>query len=303
MSSTNIIDLNLHYILRNLTQDNNFLLDTNEIILEKAVCKQPATSIQNLITDTRNTNVCLPAYQTQSYDSLPKYMQNILLPEHYRFGIYHTYEKKMDTINMSFLNALNIAIRPELINADFATHTSAFENFETFITNHVLQNYQIDKTNNTRNKKIINAKLVSDMKTGVIQPQILNFIVNILEINLVIFDMAKSSQTLYWTHSASYPNFNYFRNPVFLVKTDKDYEPIIYPRSLSHDERIKVYANIFNSLSSFTIEPPFTMDVPSMILIHPYISDDTLLYLFNNCASLPNIDKYNELLVNVLQKY
>lgn len=288
MSITNIADINLHYILRTIVADDTFLLKTNEIVLEKTITKQTKIPILNLISDVKNTNLCLPAYQKQSHDLLPMFMQSMLLSAHYRFGIYHSYERKMDTIQMSFLNALNICIRPELTTSDFATQIIAFENFETFITTHIQHNYHIDKTKNTKKVKIVNAILVQELKTDRICPDILNYIVNILEINLVIFDLVTSTKSLYWTHSVSYPNFNYFRNILFLIQIGSHYEPILYSGDLTFEQRMEIYGKIFNDLKSFVIESKFNMDIASLMIIHPYVSTKTFIDLYKYNMKIPD---------------
>jgi hypothetical protein len=299
MSITNLADLNLHYILRTIVADDTFLLKNNEIVLEKTVNKPAKIPILNLISDVKSINLRLPAYQKQSYDLLPMFMQSILLPTYYRFGIYHSYEKKMDTIQMSFLNALNMCIRPELTTYDFATQVIAFENFETFITTHIQHNYHIDKTKNTKKVKAINANLVQELKSGMICDDILNYIVNILEINLVIFDLTTSSKSLYWTHSVSYPQFNYFRNIIFLIHTGGNYEPVLHPTNLTIEERMRIYGNIFNDLKNFNVESKFNMDIASLMIIHPYVSIQTFTDLYKYNMKIPDKSKCLEKLKQI----
>ena len=137
------MNINLKNILGYLADDNNFLstiveTDGKELSHKK---KDKKFNLQNMVTEY----VSLSPDETQKYIHLPKEVKNFLSPDYMRFGVKNIIEKNMKVVNISFLNSLNILLRPDIYRLKIEEHIKNLHSFESFLCHKILRNAQIDK--------------------------------------------------------------------------------------------------------------------------------------------------------------
>jgi len=266
--------INLHNIFRYLINDDKFLLtiiDTNISKLEE----KKKTLKYNLMDNMVSEYVSLLPYDKQKYNLFPYNMKLLLNDKYERLGIKNTLERNMNIINISFLNSLNILLRPELKNADLDEQVKSLLLLESYISHTISRNYKIDKIKNIKRFQLINKELVKNMIDGKISHDLINNIINIFEINLVVFDLSKNETYLYWTRGTKYPYFNVFKDIYFMTYIQGNYEPIIPNIELTINDKHNVYATLLTNISEIKIGPEFKLSSFSLLYINTWLISTT----------------------------
>lgn len=247
--------INLCTIFRHLTGDEKLLStiidNTNTMTksIKKTTIKQENKF--NIMTSIVPEYVSLTSYETQSYSSFPHQIKKYLTPDHMRFGVKNIIERDMVNINVSFLNSLNILLRPELTQTLNEDYLKDLTQLEEFIKHRITRNYQIDKTTkNTKRIQEINKNIIKNMAEGKITHELVQYIVDIFEINLLVFDFITYDITLYWTYAAKHPSLNIFKNIHCIAYAQGNYEPIITKNNYVSKEYVNLlYAKILTDKS------------------------------------------------------
>lgn len=258
-------DINLHKIFRTLVDDESFL-STVIPITKKNETKKKKFDITNNIVNEYNI---LNAFDVQSSSLFPKDVRDIIGTKYVRIGIVNMMEKNMNNINISFLNSLNQLIRPETRHLSIEEHCKNVALLENFIIHKMQRNYNIDRIKKTKASNIKNKELIGMLENGKICHETIQYIVNIFEINLIVFDFIKSEHRLYWTHGMKFPYFNLFRPLHIIAYVNGNYEPITYvgKNNSPKDEHKKIYCRLLCNLNKFILEEDLKMHYSSL----PYL--------------------------------
>lgn len=309
MNPTKPIDL--HTIFRHLVDDDNFLLTIrlhDDVIKQKKPQRQPKNNLMNNVITQYEI---LPPGEMRTYDTFPKMMQNILIPKFIRYGIHDTFDRDREFINISFLNSLSILLRFETYNYNSDDRNKNYLSLEDLICNHIKQNSQIDKVKNTKKVQKVNQAIVNNIKKGIIEPDVIQYIVNIFEINLIIFDIVNSQTIFYWAKGIKYPYLNPFKEIYFMVQTERNYEPLRPTTALDTNERIYIYGLIFANLDTIKYYSDLKIALHTLTYINTWnIPCDAYMkilskldHVHSNVIDTVNKinaieDKYNELKTN-----
>ncbi len=267
-------NINLKHIFCHLASDENFLstvIETNTKDIEKKKNKKKGF---NLMADMVHEYVTLSPYEEQKYTMFPPKVKFYLTPSHVRFGVKNTIEKNLSIVNTSFLNSLNMLIRPEIYKANIEEHIKNLSLFEEYICHTIQSNYHIDKIKNTKKMQAINRELVKNLREGKISHELIQSIVNIYEINLIVFDLTKMETLLYWTKSVKYPYFNPFKNIYCMSYVQGNYEPIMTPNnSITEEQKRKMYVKILTNLSEIKSIPEISIALHTFMYINTWDID------------------------------
>jgi hypothetical protein len=266
-------ELGLQKIFCYLVDDPTFLLtiidETQESVTNttKSVCQAKINLMASIIQEY---DVLKPS-QTVNYHDFPPIMKKILLPEYQRLGIKNTMERNLTIINISFLNSFNILLRPDIYYLGFEDQMKNLQLFESFLSHTLSRNYQIDKIKKTAKIKLINKQLNDYLVNGKISHELIQYIVNVFEINLIVFDLSKSVNYLYWTHGVKYPFFNTFKNIFFMTYVNGNYEPIMLPNNyLSSLQKTQIYINILENSDELATMQKIKIDISGFLHINEW---------------------------------
>lgn len=269
-------DLNLHKIFCHLTNDEHFLSTVIETTTDDIERKKNSKKGINVMANMISGYVILSPYQTQKYDLFPPKMKKFLTPNFMRMGVKNTIDRNATAVNISFLNSLNMLIRPELYKMDINDHLKNLELLENYICHNIKRNSQIDKTKNTKKVQAVNKELIKKLTEGKITQELIQYIVNIFEINLLIFDLTKMDVTLYWAHGYKYPYLNLFKNIYCMSCVCDNYEPIMPQLSacqLTEAEKRNIYVNILTHASEVKCDPAIKMSLYMLLYISSWDID------------------------------
>jgi len=263
-----MININLHNIFCHLTGDENFLstvIQTNTEDIEKKKNKQKKFNLMANMVPEYNT---LSPYEEQHYMMFPQKMKSILTPNHVRYGVKNTMEKNLSVINISFLNSLNILIRPEINKSNIDEHIKNLSLLENYLCHTIQRNYQIDKVKNTKKMQAVNKEMVKNLLEGKISHELIQCIVNIFEINLIVFDLTKMDTLFYWTKGSKYPYLNPFKNIYCMSYVQGNYEPIMTQNNyITEEEKRKIYIQILTNLSDIKSIPEINLALHTLLYI------------------------------------
>lgn len=293
-------DINLHKIFRHLTQDEKFLstiidnTNNKECKDTKSLDKKINTLTSkkfNMMSSMVTEYAPLVPHETQSYSSFPPSIKNYLTPDYIRVGIKNIIEKNMANVNVSFLNSLNILLRPNIYNADsnikHSTNSIKQSNLvldkhrddyirdlpllEDFIRHRISRNFQINKTvKNTKKIQEINKEVVKNISEGKITHDIIQRIIDIFEVNLLVFDFITHDVTIYWTHGSKHPDLNVFKNIHCMAYVQGNYEPIILKNNYISKEHIrKMYIKILTD-PTIKYHKEIKITIPTLIAINTW---------------------------------
>lgn len=299
--------INLRGIFCHLVGNENFLSKIVENDNKQLNKKKEKKRGCNLMTNMVSEYHTLAPYDKQNYDFLPSIVKYFITPDYFRLGIKNVMEKNLMPVNISFINSLNILIRPDIYNNNINDHLKNLALLETFVTNSIRRNFQIDKTKNTSKIKENNKLLVKDFITGKISPLIIQCLVNIFEINLLIFDLTKMETYFYWAYGYKYPYINPFNNIHCMTYVQGNYEPLMLVNStVSEKQRRKIYMQFFSKMDEikFHVQPAFTLHTliyldtwninPAIfikIIKHCIVNKPNIMAEFNK---LMELEKHNE---------
>ena len=242
------MEINLHNIFCYLVGDKNFLSKVIEVEPNKTEKKRHRKNSFTLMINMETEYVILSPYETQSYRALPLRVKEFLSPDYVRFGIKNVIDRDLTVVNISFLNSLNILLRPELRTADLDNQIKNLNVLESFIEQKIHRNaYKVDKVKNTRKVQGVNKELIKNLLDGKISHWLVQCIVNIFEINLLVFDFTKSEIYFYWMCGHKYPHLNLFKNLHCMSYIHGNYEPV-FPTTTAPTEQIhKTYVAILTN--------------------------------------------------------
>lgn len=258
-------NINLHKILCRLVNDDDFLtiIETENIIpTSKQTKKNNCDFMSKMIVEY----VILSPYEIQGYDLLPQCVKRILTPEFRRLGIYNIGEKDIGNINISFLNSLNMLLRPELYKSTYDEQKKNCSLLQNVICKLMESNYQIDKVKNTRKVKLINQQYRKNLCDGKLSHELIQYIVNIFEINLIVFDLTKMETFFYWACGTVHPHINFFNDIFCMSYIRGNYEPII-TSDLKNINKIYIYQQILSNKSEIISFPEIDISLPGMIYL------------------------------------
>lgn len=248
--------MNLHKIFQYLVDDNEFLTIVEQVTSNV----ERKTHIMDIITDVKK----LDPGTIEPYDEMPKRLRRYLNETYARHGIMPVIERATRIVNVSFLVSLDILLRP---GHDFERNVTELE---AYLSHSIIANCQIDKVKNTSKVKAKNKEIQSAFLAGQMTDEVLNRIVNILEINLVIFDFDRGINKVYWSHGTKYQTVNPFRRLYIMTLIQGDYEPI---KSTSEDYSV-VYAKIMTP--SFEFYPDLKLGSYTLPYINTWAISDTV---------------------------
>ena len=291
--------INLHRIFCHLVGDDNFLtktIETNSGKTKKNNKNEPSILMANMVTEY----VTLAPYEKQPYLQLPSSVKLFLTPDYYRLGIKNVMEKNLLPVNISFLNSINILLRPSIYLNSMDDHIKNLVLMENYIANSIRCNFQIDKLKNTRKVKEANKLIVVDMVQGKITAPVIQCVINIFEINLLIFDLTNSEIYFYWAHGHKYPQINMF-NPLYcLAYVQGNYEPIMQLNSTTtEDQRRQLYIQFFSNLDNVKCTSNPEISIHTLIYLNSWNIDP---HTFNKIIKLCSVKNTNiEYLYNQLK--
>lgn len=261
-------DINLRSIFCYLTNDENFLsimVQADHKDIEQKKKKKNKTNLMaNMITEYTP----LVPYDQQLYAQFPSKCKEYLTPDYVRLGIKNVTEKNLNTINISFLNSLNMLLRPDLYKLSLEEHMRNLGLLETFICHKIQRNYQIDKIKNTRKVQNINKELIKNLSEGKISHELIQTVINIFEINLLVFDFSKMDVYFYWTKGHKYPYLNFFKNIYCMSYTQGNYEPLMTPNNyIPNEQKQKMYIKILEDLAEIKCMPEINLTIHSIVVL------------------------------------
>lgn len=261
--------INLHVIFRHLTSDDNFLSTIIETDHKEIIQKKNRKNGFNLMANMVTEYIPLSPYETQSYALFPSKVKSFLSPDYVRCGIKNVIEKNLNIINISFLNSLNILLRPDIYQMNMDDHTRNLNVLEEFVIHKIQRNSQIDKIKNTKKVQTINKELIKNLSEGKISHDLVRFVINIFEINLLVFDFTKMDVYFYWTHGYKYPYLNMFKDLHCMAYIQGNYEPIMpIDKTISKEQIQKMYVYILTNSSEIKCIPDINLAIQSLLLIN-----------------------------------
>lgn len=269
-----VITINLHSIFRYLVGDENFL---STVIEEKhpeskiSKKKNKSGTVSNMIQEYD----LLAPYETQSFGHFPPLVKKFITPNFIRVGIKSDIERSSGITNISFIASLNILFRPQTWKAGIDEQTKSIVLLEEMVKHKIRRNFQIDKIKkNTKKIQQINGELVKLLVEGKMSDELIQRIVNIFEINLIIFDLVKMEPLFFWAKGEIYPFLNAFKDIYCMIVVNNTYEPII-PSSniLEIDKKRKIYRNILTNLDEIKSYSNVRIGLPSMMYIDTWDLD------------------------------
>jgi len=267
--------INLHTIFCHLVDDPTFLsvvVDCSNTHKKTTEKKSNTISNFNIMTDMISDYSQLQVAEIQKYILFPSEFRHFLTPDYVRCGIQSRIEKNMITINMSFLNSINVLLRPNVFSYNSLDQQKNYLLFENFIVHKINGNCKIDKTKNTRKMQTVNKEIVKNLVSGKIQPNVIQTIINIFEINLLVFDFMKKEIMFYWSCGDKYPHLNLFNDLYCMAHIHDNYEPIMTLDKTIPDEHIrKMYVDIlvnYKDIIQYNI--PINMFIHSLCVLNEW---------------------------------
>jgi hypothetical protein len=292
--------INLHNIFCHLIGDDNFLstiIETNTKEIEQKKNKKKGF---NLMANMVPEYIPLSPYEVQHYAMFPHKVKSFLTPDYVRMGVKNTMEKNLTVINISFLNSLNMLIRPDMYKLNIDEHIKNLGLLENFLCHTIQRNYQIDKIKNTKKIQATNKELIKNLIDGKISHELIQCVVNIFEINLLVFDLTKMDVLLYWTKGYKYPYFNLFKNMYCMSYVQGNYEPIMmHDNTITEEQKRKIYIQILTNLTEIKCLPQINLALHSLVYIDTwnidYESYTKILDMFFNKPYISTIEALDTL--------
>lgn len=285
--------INLHTIFQHLVSDNKFLSKTKIDVVQV----EPKPSIPT-VSITKNsdsdTNTLIPG-DVESWTQLNPTIRMLLSNTKYkRHGIRVQPNEKGKA--KSFILSLAICLIPSLLNTDIETQTLNMTSLETFLVHRIKCNYQIDKIKNTRKVQEANNQIVYHLKSLMITNEVLNVIVNIFEVNLVIFDLAEKTRVrVHWARGIRHQTFNPHRQLLCMTRIGESYEPLITQTPLAVEDLQQIYSrilcleNIGLKLDLQTLYYISTWPIKFNLLVHIITRYTDNAYYTNNFSTVTKI--------------
>lgn len=300
-------EINLLSIFRHVVSDPNFLSVETQVCIDPGIVRSSDNRGSNIMTSMVSEYRPLAPYEVQDYNSFPSMLRELVEKTYVRFGIRNVMEKKFKMTNVSFLTSLNILLRPELAKASLEDHAKNFSLLEDFISHKIHRNYKIDRTKNTKKVQAANQEIIKLLVAGQITTDVILNIVNIFEINLVVFDFTRSLGIFYWTCGTKYPYLNTCRDLHFMAYVQGNYEPITpLETKILPKDTINMYTNIFNKLPEIKCYPTIRLDMASWVAIDSWkIPTNKFFRVMSNLYYEQELEKKNsddeKKLINIIK--
>jgi len=219
-SSDTAIDIKK--IFRTILNDPQFLSQQFEEEEVEKVKKK-----QDLLHQISGKYQLLAISQKELASNFPSSFTNLITsPNCYRFGIQRT-QAGGDNKNISFLTSLNILLYPELTKEKYGVLYSANDQLLSHLIERIKRNYRIDRVKNTKDMQKMNLKVIELLQAGTIVPQMMQYVADIFEVNILVFDFNASSTELYWPIAEQFPYFNLYKKLLVFYRDKDFFEPII----------------------------------------------------------------------------
>lgn len=253
--------ISFHSICRFLVKDETFLstiIDLTKDVQNKIKDSEKKNFMEDIVTEYSH----LIPFEKQYYSKFPSFIKPFLTPDFYRIGVKNTADRNMSVINISFLNSLNVILRPDLLNSTQDDQVKNYYPLEECITKMIQCNYQIDKQKNTKKIQSVNKQHIANLIDGKINEEIIQRIVNIFEINLVIFNLVKNETQFYFAHGSKYPYVNLFRDIHYMSYIHGNYEPIIPGSNVNYNLTYQgqLYFKLLQNVDNLTINTEFKIN-------------------------------------------
>ena len=273
------MEINLCNIFRYLTENDDLLKVSEHTVSDQSTRDKKKPNIMvNMVVEY----VQLRPREKQSTVMFPTRFRPFLLKDHYRVGIRYAIEKNLNTVNVSFINSLNLLLKPEQYDENYEEDIKNTELFESFVAHSMINNCQIDKLKNTKKMQALNHKMVTDMTTGNISNELIQYIVNIFEINLVVFSLVTDKPsndqsdeidgiTLYWACGTKYPYFNLFKDLHYMTRIGDNYEPVMYiGKNTTSDINNRLYITVLKNIHKIKCNPKFDISILSLPVLESW---------------------------------
>lgn len=264
-----MIEITLHNLFCHLINDDKFLstvIETDNKDLEHKKNKKKGFQLTNLVTEYST----LPPFEAQSCSMFPTNVKYYLQNGYIRYGIKNVMDKNLNILNISFLNSLNILLRPEICDLNLDEQIKNLIDLEEFVIHMIHRCYQIDKVKRTKKIKNINKEHIKNLSEGKFTHDLIQTIINIFEINLLVFDLITLETFFYWSNGNKYPFFNPFKDIYCMSYIHGNYEPIIAPNVLMMEEKQKIYEKIIISSDNIKCIPKIHISSYAMIYINSW---------------------------------
>lgn len=184
-----------------------------------------------------------------------------LLPKtHFRLGI----------PNSASVNGCN-SLAASLLKAtypDIPLTIPNIDGFETFLSNCIIGNMQIDVTNNTASAKKRNKELATLFRSRKHNEDLITRLGNILYRNIIIINVMDKSIVFYPAHGDKSRYFNPFIHLVVLVQLKQCFEPILCSCVDKNKCELEIYAKILSgNACDITCIPEISMILPHGIYL------------------------------------
>lgn len=210
----------------------------------------------------------------------------------FRFGIQRVQINHQTDVqkNISFITSLNILLFPDLTKHKYSVLFDKNEDLTNHLSERIRINYRIHKTKNTKEMQKTNAKLIDLLNMGKIVSDIIQYVADSFEVNILVFDFNKSTTDFYWCYCSQFPFMNLYV-PLFVFYKDGEfYEPIIskapwnvtkiYPKILVYSQDLIMNKKIELSVIQYDILKSKEFNVST----NDYL---TILSLFGINLTLP----------------
>ena len=121
-------------------------------------------------------------------------------------------------------------------------------------------------------------------------------IIDIFEINLLIFDLNKIEINLYWTKGSKYPYFNVFKDLYCMSYIQGNYEPIFPADKTVPKQQIqKMYTYILSNVNEIKVISEINISIPTLIILNSWnIEHNIYINILKNFYNKPakTIDEY-----------
>ena len=249
------------------------------------------TIIKYLTTDLQTNIFNTPKNGFTSILSFPFTFENILSNNFYRYGITI---KDNNNNNISFWSSLLIYY-PEIININNielvdqnTTNLNKFKNENLLIIIGQLKNTLIQQFSKKKLSFCLKKYNKSDLNTHIeseIDNVILQYIVEILDINIIIFDF--QNENIYGIYKNDYIDFN--KNTIFLALYEYFWEPILLNKNNSFQKIFTINDPIIKKIinEKYTIKYFGEADLNKEF---KYL-ENNIIHLSTNVISQNNLNK------------
>lgn len=198
----------LKSIFREIISDGSYLatIINTEDQLSESVGKKVTSDV--VVKKIKNDQIILKIGIRHTFNTFPKKIRHILHTDYYRLGVQVSDKYK----NISFLNSLNVLLRPDLQFKNAQDQIEQYRLFNKFL-HHKFEMFatiykQVEGIKKTNKKTKISKELICNLDKGIISIDTLKFIADIFEINILICDFSNNKMYFVWTHGKIFPYLN-----------------------------------------------------------------------------------------------